>query len=161
MEKSPLLQQLASMMWQRHYAKRTIESYLYWISSYIRFHSYNHPCELSNRDVESFLTELAVNQKVSVSTQALALNALNFLYKEFLQQPLDLQLNFVRSKLSKKLPEVLTVSEVSGLLSNVGHETHLPVSLLYGSGLRLMECVRLRTGDVDFDYKTLRVSHLN
>lgn len=98
-----------------------------------------------------------LKQKASVSTQSLALNALNFLYREFLEAPFSSELNFVRSQTPKKLPEVLTTDEVSRLLTLVSHETHLPISLLYGSGLRLMECTRLRVGDVDFDFKSLRI----
>lgn len=157
MEKPNFLNQIASFMWQKRYAKRTIESYIYWISAYIKHFDFEHPERLSSEHVELFLSYLVQKQKVAASTQTMALNALNFLYKDFLAKPLAVDLNFVRSKRFKKLPVVLTQEEVKCLLKNVPASLHLPVSLLYGSGLRLMECVRLRVGDIDFDYKSIRV----
>lgn len=157
MEKSSLLRQVAGQMWQKRYAKRTIEAYLYWITAFIRFHRYTHPSEMGDEQVETFLNDLVCHRKVSASTQALALNALSYLYKNIIEKPLSQDLRFQQSSKQRKLPTVLTQSEMTRLLSAVSARMHLPVSMLYGSGLRLMECVRLRVGDIDFYYKSVRI----
>ena len=156
---SPFLQYVAEEMYKRRYAKRTIETYLHWIKVYILFHKKQHPKNLSNEHVEQFLTYLAVTRNVAVQTQALALNALNFLYKEVLQQPLGLNLNFNQAAKPRKLPVVLTKNEVKQLLSAIDPQYVLLTQLLYGSGLRLMEAVRLRVNAIDFDYLSLMIWH--
>ncbi|WP_372626987.1 integron integrase [Arsukibacterium sp.] len=156
---SPFLQYVAEEMYKRRYAKRTIETYLHWIKAYILFHKKQHPKNLSNEHVEQFLTYLAVTHNVAVQTQALALNALNFLYKEVLQQPLGLNLNFNQAAKPRKLPVVLTKTEVKQLLSVIDPQYVLLTQLLYGSGLRLMEAVRLRVNAIDFDYLSLMIWH--
>ncbi|MFA3792919.1 integron integrase [Aliiglaciecola sp. SL4] len=155
--KSPFLEMLKDEMYQRHYAKRTIQTYLTWISSYIHFHNKRHPAQLHNLEVEQFLSHLVLELDVAVSTQKIALNALSFLYAEIIEKPLSLKLKYVRSIRQQKLPVVLTQPEVRALLNCINANYKLPASLLYGSGLRLMECIRLRVKDIDFDYKSVRI----
>ncbi|WP_445769035.1 integron integrase [Rheinheimera sp.] len=158
-ESSPFLQYVAEEMYTRRYAKRTIETYLHWIKFFILFHKKRHPKDLQDEHVEQFLTHLAVNRNVAVQTQALALNALSFLYKEIIKQPLALSLNFNQAAKPRKLPVVLTKPEVKRLLTCVDPQYLLLAQLLYGSGLRLMEAVRLRVNAIDFDYLSLMVWH--
>ncbi|MFC4656515.1 integron integrase [Rheinheimera marina] len=154
---SQFLQQVADFMRTRRYAKRTIETYLHWIRFFILYHNKQHPSELGNAQVEQFLTWLAVERHVAFKTQSSALNALVFLYREFLQQPLSLQLNFNTANTPPKLPVVLTRAEVAALLRWIDPKYKLVAQLLYGSGLRLMEAVRLRVKDIDFDYLSVMV----
>lgn len=154
---SMFINMIKEEMIARHYAKRTIESYIKWIKAFVRFHRYQHPAKMHNREVEQFLNHLVVNQKASASTQALALNAISFLYRDVINTPLSLNLRFVKSARQPKLPIVLTQSEVTQLLSRVVAHLKLPVSMFYGSGLRLMECSRLRVKDIDFDFNAVRV----
>jgi len=157
MKKSPFLQSIREYMMVRRYSKRTIESYLVWIRAYINFHEKQHPEKLNEAHLKAFLTHLAVNRNVSISTQKLALNALVFLYNKFLDQPLNDIAAFVRVKRQPKLPTVLTESEVIALLQQVEVSNKLSIGLLYGSGLRRMELVRLRVKDVDCDLKQIQV----
>ncbi len=144
-------------MFQRHYAKRTIETYLKWISSYIYFHSKRHPAQMHNAEVEAFLNHLVLKRDAAASTQKTALNALSFLYRDILENPLSLNLNFHKSGRPVNLPVVLTVEEIRDLLARLSPNYRLAGMILYGSGLRLMECIRLRVKDIDFDYKAIRV----
>lgn len=157
MNKSPFLQYIIEIMREKRYAKRTIESYIYWIKFYIHFHNKQHPAQLNDGDVETFLNFLVNKRKVAAQTQGSALNALSFLYKNIIQKPLTLKLNFVRSQRQQKLPVVLTIQEVRQLLEQVNANYYLLASLIYGSGLRLMEATRLRVKDIDFDYHCVRV----
>ncbi|MGJ8619503.1 MAG: integron integrase [Methylophilaceae bacterium] len=157
MKKSPFLQSIREYMMVRRYSKRTIDSYLVWIRAYINFHAKQHPENLTEIHVKAFLTHLAVNRSVSMSTQKLALNALVFLYNKFLERPLTDVSAFVRVKRQPKLPSVLTGAEIMLLLQHVEAANKLPISLLYGSGLRRMELVRLRVKDVDCDLKQIQV----
>lgn len=155
--RSPFMQSLEEYMLVRRYSKRTIRSYLLWVRAFIHFHHKQHPKDLSNTHIESFLTHLAVDRTVSVSTQKTALNALAFLYNKFLEQPLGDVSQFMRVKRQAKLPVVLIQSEVIRLLQQIDATYKLPIGLLYGSGLRQMELVRLRVGDIDCDLKQIRV----
>ncbi|MBF9002966.1 integron integrase [Vibrio nitrifigilis] len=155
--KSPFLISLKEFMQARHYARKTIKVYLYWTVQFIHYHNNQHPQKLTSTHVEDFLTHLVVNLKCASATQSLALNALVFLYRDFLEQPLDIDLRFRRSTKSRKLPVVLTPPEVVSLFSAIPPHTLLPYQLMYGSGLRLMETVRLRIKDIDFDYGALRI----
>ncbi|NVK57296.1 MAG: integron integrase [Alteromonadaceae bacterium] len=155
--KSAFLNSVHDFMMVKRYAKRTIKSYLLWIADYIRFHNYTHPKKMADAQVQQYLTHIAVKRNYSASTQASALNALVFLYSKYLSAPLSNELDFVNSGRQRKLPVVLTVSEVQQLLANIPEAQSLPASLLYGSGLRLMECVRLRVKDIDFDYRCIRI----
>lgn len=143
----------------KHYSIRTERSYLGWLLRYIKFNQMQNPSQLSEADVCSFLEYLVIGRKVSSSTQAQALSALVFFYKNVLQVDMSDQLQFSRSRKPKRLPVVLSREEVKKLfsaMSNDGMYT-LMAQLLYGCGMRLMECVRLRVLDVDFDYQQIMV----
>lgn len=155
--KSPFLTYVNEYMIARHYAKRTRETYLHWILGYIRFHKLTHPKELTANDVESFLSYLANSRNVSPATQGIALNALNFLYKEIIGAPLPESLRFARANKPRKLPVVLTEKETTIFFQYVPSTFKLICQLLYGSGLRQMEAVRLRVHDIDFHYLSLLV----
>jgi len=154
---SPLLSAIAEQMKMKRYAKRTVESYIYWIKAFINFNNKKHPIKCHDTEVEKFLSYLANERTVAPKTQALALNSLVYLYKSILLKPLTLELNFNRTNVQPKLPVVLTVSEISKLLTNLPSSILLPSQLLYGSGLRLMESLRLRIQDIDFDYLSLQI----
>ena len=155
--RSPFLNSIVEYMYRKHYAKSSIETYLGWISAYIHFHDKRHPASMGDREVELFLDDLILTKNVAARTQATALNALSFLYKHILDNELTLNLNFIKSSRQQKLPVVMTPDEVSLLLSNLHKRHHLVASLLYGSGLRVMEAVKLRVQDIDFDYKCIRI----
>ena len=157
MSSSPFIQSIHDFMCVRRYSRRTVDSYLHWIRAYIRFHRMRHPTEMGASEVEQFLTFLAVNRRVAAATQAVALNALVFLYSSFLNRPLKDIGDFKRSSRQAKLPVVLTVDEVGRLLGQVSVDHKLMVSLLYGSGLRRIELVRLRVKDIDLDNLQVRV----
>lgn len=157
MSSSPFLQSIEEFMRVRRYSIRTIRSYLYWIRYFIVFHQKRHPRELGAEQVEQFLTYLAVHRNVAAATQAIALNALVFLYSKVLEIPLGDFGAFRRSSRQRKLPEVLTREEVRHLLGVLTGQYRLMASLLYGSGLRRIELVRLRVKDVDLDHLQLRI----
>ncbi len=154
---SPFISDLKEKMRLKRYAKRTIETYSYWIKAFINFNQKVHPDRCYNQEVEAFLSYLTNKMNVAPSTQKLALNALVFLYREILDNPLTLKLNFNRSPAQHKLPTVLTTDEISHLLLDVEAHYSLLCKLLYGSGLRLMEAIRLRVQDIDFDYLSIQV----
>jgi integron integrase len=155
--KSPFLDSISDYMSVRRYSKRTVRSYLYWIRYFIIFNKMRHPRDMGALEVERFLTFLAVTRKVSVSTQKIALNALAYLYNRVLEQPFGDLGQFNRSCKSPKLPVVLTRSEITRLLKCLTGISHLFASLLYGSGLRRAEAMRLRIKDIDFDRHQLQV----
>lgn len=144
-----LLEQVVARMRVKHYSLRTEKSYLDWIKRYIWHHGKRHPKDLGAAEVEAFLSHLAVTRNVSASTQNQAKSALLFLYKEVLGVQLPWLDNVTQAKAPKRLPVVLTKDEVQALLNRLDGTMWLLVSLLYGSGLRLMECLRLRVKDVD------------
>ena len=154
---SPFLQSIYEFMLVRHYSKRTIATYVTWIKSYIHFHNKRHPKEMGAPEVEAFLSHLAVKRHVSPSTQGTALNALAFLYNKFLQRPLGDLGEFTHSRRQAKLPTVLSKEEVKLLFAALDEKYRLIAGLLYGSGLRRMEAVRLRVQDVDFNQLQLRI----
>lgn len=154
---SPFLEYIADFMRTRRYARRTIDTYLYWIKFYILHNKKRHPNALGDQEVEQFLSFLSNQRNVAVKTQATALNALSFLYKHIIQRPLSLQLNFNKARVAQKLPVVLTRAEIQQLLLVIDPKYKLLAQLLYGSGLRLMEAVRLRVQDIDFDYLSVMV----
>jgi integron integrase len=155
--KSPYLNLVAEKMRLKNYAKRTIESYLYWIKAFINFNHKKHPKDCHNLEVEEFLSYLANTRNVAPKTQALALNSLVFLYRDMINVPLTLTLSFNKSSAQPKLPVVLTQAEMTLLLKNIPPSAALVCQLLYGSGLRLMEAMRLRVQDIDFDYLSIQV----
>ena len=132
----------------RHFAYRTEQAYLYWIRRYVEFHNRKHPREMGSREVEAFLTHLAVDDHLSASTQNQALQALLFLYRQVLEIDLPWLENVTRARRPKRLPVVLTVAEVRSVLAQLDGAAWLFANLLYGSGLRLMEALRLRVKDV-------------
>jgi integron integrase len=144
-----LLEQARAKIRLKHYSIRTEQVYLQWMRRYIRANGLRHPRDLDGSAVEAFLTGLATHQRVSASTQNQALSALLFLYREVLSIKLPWMENVVRAKGSRRLPVVLSKGEVALLLRNLSGRDWLMASLLYGSGLRLMECMRLRVKDVD------------
>ena len=150
--KSPkILDQLRERIRYRHYSLRTEQAYVHWAKRYFVFHGLRHPMEMGGPEVEAFLTYLANERKVSVSTHQQALSALLFLYKDVLQQDLPWMSDLGRPKRSQRLPEVLTEAEVRRVLDRISDQTlQLMARLLYGTGMRLMECVRLRIKDVEF-----------
>jgi integron integrase len=135
----------------RHYSQRTEEAYLHWIRRFILFHDRRHPRQLGEDDVNRFLTHLAVKEHVAASTQNQALSAILFLYEHVLEQPLDRIEGVVRARRPKRLPVVLTVDEVSRIMAHLGGDKWLIAMLLYGGGLRLLEALRLRVKDLDFE----------
>ena len=145
-----LLDQVRDKLRVKHYSIRTEQAYSDWIKRYILFHGKCHPNKMGAQDVEAFLTHLAVAGKVSASTQNQAKSALLFLYREVLEMQLPWLDNVTQAKAPKRLPVVLTVSEVQSVLSRLTGTHALIASLLYGGGMRLMEAVRLRVKDVDF-----------
>lgn len=141
----------------KHYSLRTEEAYLGWIKRFVRFHGKRHPREMGPPEVEAFLTHLAVEGRVSPSTQNQALSALLFLYQEVLGMDLPWLKDVHRAKRRPRLPVVLTVSEVQAVLEQMEGKPLLMAQLLYGSGLRLMECSRLRVKDIDFARREILV----
>ncbi|MDO8437073.1 MAG: integron integrase [Nitrosomonadaceae bacterium] len=152
-----LLDQVQAVLRMKHYSIRTERVYLDWIKRYILFHHKTHPAQMSAPEVEAFLSHLAVAGKVAASTQNQAKSALLFLYREVLALELPWLDNVTQAKTPQRLPVVLTVSEVKSLLNRLDGTLWLMASLLYGGGLRLMECVRLRVKDVDFEMRQVTV----
>lgn len=134
----------------RRYSPRTEEAYRRWAERFIRFHNMRHPAEMGAEEVNAFVTHLAVNEGVSASTQTQALSALVFLYRAVFGIELGDLGNLVRARRSDRLPVVMTSDEVRRLLDELDGQYRLMASLLYGGGLRLMECLQLRVGDLEF-----------
>lgn len=155
--RSPFLDSILRYMTVRQYTKRTIDTYLYWIKYFILFNQKRHPSEMHDFEVEQFLTYLAVDKTVAVATQKLALNALAFLYNKFLEKPLGDVSQFRRTRKQAKLPVVLNKAEINTLLAQLDGVPLLMASMLYGSGLRRIEAVRLRVKDIDFDHFQVQV----
>lgn len=154
---SPFLNDVCSKIRGMNYSIKTEDTYIHWIKSFIFFHKKRHPKEMCEPEVAAYLTHLAVNRNVSPSTQSTALNALIFLYKHVLQNPLGEIQGIVRSKRHPRPPVVLTQQEVFRLLSHLHGQHWLVGCLLYGSGLRLMEALRLRVKDLDFPRRAVYV----
>ena len=138
-------------------ARRTEEVYVGWIRRFILANGRRHPREMGGREVEAFLTSLAISDNVAASTQNQALAALLFLYREVLEQDLPWMTNIQRAKRPARLPTVLTTDEVGQLLAGLSGGPWLVASLLYGSGMRLLEALRLRIADVDFGRRELMI----
>jgi site-specific recombinase XerD len=153
-----VLRRLRTEIRARQYARRTEQAYAHWIQRVVTVHELKSPRELGPEAVEEYLAYLAVERTVSASTQNQALNALVFLYEQVIGEPLGTIGEFTRAKRPKRLPVVLTREEVNRLLGALTGTYRLMAGLLYGSGLRLMECVRLRVKDDDHDLYA-RVEH--
>jgi integron integrase len=144
-----LLDQVRETMRFKQYAYRTEETYVQWIRRYILFHNKRHPKDMGRSEIEAFLTDLAVNRHVAASTQNQALNAVLFLYRHVLEIEIS-GINAVRAKPPRHLPVVLTKTEALAIIQRIDGVPQLVVKLLYGSGLRLSEALRLRVKDLDF-----------
>lgn len=155
--KPKLLDQVRAAIRTRHYSWRTEQTYVQWIKRFIFFHNKKHPLQMGQQEVTQFLSALAVEKHVSASTQSQALSALLFLYRDVLGQDLPWLQNVVRAKRPQRLPVVLSRTEVRDLLNHLQDEKWLMATLLYGTGLRLMECLRLRIKDVDFERNQITV----
>jgi integron integrase len=151
MEVKPLglLEVVRTRIRARHYSLRTEKAYVFWIRRFVQYHGKQHPRDLGAAEVESFLTHLAVDAKVSSSTQNQALAAILFLYRDVLEITLPWLGSVTRAKPSAHLPVVLTRDEVQQVLARLSETPRLVVSLLYGSGARLLECLRLRVKDIE------------
>jgi integron integrase len=150
--KPRLLEQVRAFLRARRYSLRTEEAYLDWIRRFVLFHKKRHPREMRENEIVEFLTHLATERKVAASTQNQAFSALLFLYQQFLERKLGRLDGALRSQRPARLPVVLTRAEVRTLLAHVRPPYRLMAELLYGSGLRLLECLRLRVKDIDFGY---------
>jgi integron integrase len=156
-ERPRLRDQLHEAVRRRNYSRRTEQAYWYWIRWFIRHNGLKHPTQMGAAEVEEFLSWLAVDRNVSAGTQNQALSALLFLYKELLGQKLPWFENLVRSKRPVRLPVVLSRAEVERLLAQMQGTKWLMASLLYGAGLRQIECLTLRVKDIDFAYRQILV----
>ncbi len=155
--KPKLLDQVRGKIRLKHYSIRTEQAYLDWVKRFVLFQQKRHPAEMGAAEVEAFLTHLAVAGKVSASTQNQAKAALLFLYREVLEIQLPWLDNVEQAKVPRRLPVVLTQAEVKNLLDRMKGTHQLIAKLLYGTGMRLMECMRLRVKDVEFDRRELIV----
>ena len=145
-----LLDRVREAIRARHYSLRTEEAYVGWIRRFILFHKKRHPLEMAEPEINAFVTHLALEGPVSASTQTQALSALMFLYRHVLRKPLPDLDTVIRAKRPGRLPSVLTRSEVRRILARLGGTPRLVATLLYGTGMRLLECLRLRVKDLEF-----------
>jgi len=152
MEKAPrkLLDQVSDAIRVKHYSLRTEKTYKDWIKRYILFHNKRHPGNMGVDEIQSFITYLATQQTLSASSQNQALSAVMFLYRHVLQKEIDPPFDLIRAEKSKTLPVVLTHEEALNVIRKMTGVPQLMAKILYGSGLRLMECLRLRVKDIDF-----------
>jgi integron integrase len=152
-----LMEMVRRAMRERRYSARTEEAYIAWIRRYILFSGRRHPVDLDVTDVQAFLSDLAVRQRVSASTQNQALAAISFLYSGVLRRPLPLVSGVVPASVPRRLPVVLSAGEVRAIIDRLRDPARLAVSLLYGSGLRILECVSLRVKDIDIERREITV----
>lgn len=157
MARSRLLDQVRDTLRVKHYSIRTEESYIQWIKRFIYFHNKKHPADMGEAEITAFLTHLAVNKNVTPSTQNQALSALLFLYKQVLNIDLLWLDGVTRAKRPSRLPEVLPKEQVMQLLDAIPGTNGLIARLLYGTGMRLLEAMRLRVQDVHFEYRQIIV----
>src|SRR6266498_246676 len=149
-QKPKLLDQVRQAIRTRHYSYMTEKAYVGWIKRFIFFHHKRHPAEMGENEIGRFLSSLATDSHVSASTQNQALNALLFLYREILNKDIGYLNGIVRAKRPHRLPVVLTRQEVRSIFGFLDSSDWIMIMLLYGAGLRLMECLRLRVKDIDF-----------
>ena len=154
---SKLLDRVRWHLRVKHYSIRTEELYLQWIRRYILFHQKRHPADMGEDEIAAFLSHLAIDGHVAASTQNQAFSALLFLYQQVLDRKLDYVVGVERVRRPPKLPVVLTKKEAHGVVAHLRGDYRLMAELLYGSGLRLMECLRLRVKDLDFGYDQITV----
>lgn len=154
---SQLLNQVRDRIRTLHYSIRTEEAYLRWVRDFIIFHGKRHPGQMGAKEIGTFLSYLATERKIAASTQNQAFSALLFLYKEVLNKEIEWVRDVEHAKKSRRLPVVFSREEIQAVLGHLREEKWLMASLLYGSGLRLMECLRLRVKDVDFSQQQITV----
>jgi integron integrase len=152
-----LLDQVSEALRLKHYSIHTEESYLAWIKRYILFHHKRHPQDMGGPEIQAFLSHLALHENIASSTQNQALSALLFLYRDVLRLELDYPIDAIRAKKPRRLPTILTKEETTKVIRHLSGIHQLMAKLLYGSGLRLMECVRLRVQDLDFAQRQILV----
>jgi integrase len=157
MAEKKLRDQVRDIARLRHLSLRTEDAYWNWIRRFILFHQKRHPREMGSAEIIAFLTHLAVEGRVAASTQNQAFNALLFLYRQVLKLDMPEIKGTVRARQPRRLPVVLTREETEAVISRLSHTNRLIASLLYGSGLRLMEAIRLRVKDVDFTRREIVV----
>jgi integron integrase len=145
-----LLDRLHETLRARHYSRKTEQTYCMWVKRFCYFHNLRHPAEMAETEINEFLTHLAVKERVSSSTQNQALSALLFLYRHVLNLEIGELRDVIRARKPKHLPVVLTKDEVKTVIGNLKGDKWLMANLMYGAGLRLMECLRLRVQDIDF-----------
>jgi integrase len=146
-----LLDQVSDALRTKHYSYRTQQTYIDWIKRYILFHNKRHPREMGANEIREFIVYLAAERKVTTSTQNQALSTILFLYCTVLQKEISLPPDLVHPSRPKRLPTVLTHAEAMSVINHLCGTPRLIAKILYGSGLRLMECMRLRVKDIDFD----------
>jgi integron integrase len=152
-----LLDQVSDAIRLKHYSYRTEQTYKEWIKRYILFHNKRHPAEMGAAEIQAFLSYLATQKNIAASTQNQALSAILFLYRHVLLKPIDIPTGLIRAEKSKTLPTVLTHAEALAVIQEMKGPAQLMAKLLYGGGLRLMECLRLRVKDLDFGHHQLIV----
>lgn len=145
-----LLDRLSHELRARHYSDRTEKAYRLWVRRFIVYHAMKHPAQMGEPEINDFVSHLAVGEHVSASTQTQALSAILFLYRYVLRRDLQKMPGLVRARASQHLPVVMTRAEVRAVLAELSDEHWLMASLMYGAGLRLSECLRLRVQDIDF-----------
>ena len=154
---SELMSQMSAALRARHYSHRTEQAYCLWVRRYIRFHGVRHPAEMAEPEINAFLTHLAVDEQVSASTQNQALSAVLFLYRHVLKRQVGELGDVIRARRQRHLPVVLTRHEVKAVLAELDGDEWLMASLMYGAGLRLTECLRLRVQDIGFSRAEITV----
>ena len=154
---SPFLEQVRQVILCKHYSIKTEHTYLRWIKNFIHFHNKRHPLDMGADEVGAYLNHLAIDRHVAPATQRTALNALVFLYREVLKQPIEEAISFTYANKAPRIPTVFSHQEASAVLEQLEDRHYVMAALLYGAGLRVMECVRLRVKDVDFNVKQLVV----
>ena len=152
-----LMDQLHEALRSRHYSRRTEQAYCHWVRRFIFFHNVRHPAEMAEPNIKAFLTHPAVKEKVSASTQNQALSALLFLYRHVIGRKVGDLGEVIRARKHTRLPVVMTRDEVKAVLANLTGDQWLMASLMYGAGLRLRECLRLRVQDIDFSRNEILV----
>jgi len=152
-----LLDQVRDAIRTKHYSLRTEKTYIDWIRRYILFHGKRHPREMGVPEVQAFITHLATDGRVAASTQNQAFSAVTFLYRHVLTTELQFPADTVRPGRSKPLPVVLTQQEARAVIASMSGTSKIMAKILYGSGLRLMECLRLRVKDIDFGNRQIVV----
>ena len=157
MSQPKLLDQVREVIRTKHYSIRTEETYVSWIKRFILFHGKRHPKELGPKEISAFLTHLAVDRKVAASTQNQAFNALLFLYRNVLKMEFGEIKDVERAKKPQRMPVVFTKEEIKVIIDQLDGYKWIMAQLMYGSGLRVMECVRLRVKDIDFGYRQILV----